>query len=155
MVIGQTDPPIEIDWHWSDRYLRGGPHFTAFDEGDEDSGDRISSPLVRPLAPAWKRVITGESFGWRYRRLRNRLQARSRRVARGALRRVRTTRTLLRGDQPGTLRERAYELATGRRRARSISPELRVPVGVRAIAVDGMTPALALDPFVIAARIAP
>jgi hypothetical protein len=155
VVIGQADPPIEIDWHWSDRYLRGGPHFTAFDEGDEESGDRISSPLVRPLAPAWKRIITGESFGWRYRRLRNRLQARSRRVARGALRRVRTTRTLLRGDQPGTLRERTYVLATGRRRARSIAPELRVPVGVRAIAVDGMTPALALDPFVIAARIAP
>jgi hypothetical protein len=155
VVIGQTDPPIEIDWHWSDRYLRGGPHFTAFDEGDEESGDRISSPLVRPLAPAWKRVITGESFGWRYRRLRNRLQARSRRLARGALRRMRTTRTLVRGDQPGTLLERARVLVTGRRRAGSIAPELRVPVGVRAIAVDGGTPALPLDPFAIAARIAP
>jgi hypothetical protein len=156
VVIGQTDPPIEIDWHWSDRYLRGGPHITAFDEGDEESDDRISSSLlVRPLAPAWKRIITGESFGWRYRSLRNRLHARGRRLARGALRGMRTTRTLLRGDQPGTLRERAYALATGRRRARSIAPELRVPVGVRAIAGDRIKPALALDPFAIAARIAP
>jgi hypothetical protein len=156
VVIGPTEPPIEIDWHWSDRYLRGGPHITAIDEGDDASGDRVSSALlIRPLAPAWKRIITGESFGWRYRSLRNRLHARSRRLGRGAVRRMRTTRTLLRGDQPGALREGAYVLVTGRRQPRSIAPELRVPVGVRAIAVDGMRPALALDPFAVAARIAP
>jgi hypothetical protein len=154
-VIGQAGPPIEMDWHWSDRYLDGGANITAFDAGDESGGRTSSGHLARPLAPAWKRIITGESFGWRYRRLRNRLQARSRRLARGALRRMRTTQTLLRSDQPGTLLERARVLATGRRRAGSIAPELRVPVGVRAIAVDGRTPALPLDPFAIAARIAP
>ena len=156
MVIGPTEPTIEIEWHWSDRYLGGGAHSTAFDEGDDESGDRISSMrLVRPSAPAWKRIITGESFGWRYRRTRSRLHARSRRLARDALRRMRTARTLLRGDQLGLRLARIRALATGRRRARSIAPELRVPVGVRAIAVDGGTPALALDPFAIAARIAP
>jgi hypothetical protein len=155
-VIGTTEPPIEIDWHWSDRYLRGGPHITAIDESDDASGDRVSSALrMRPLAPAWKRIITGESFGWRYRSLRNRLHARSRRLGRGAVRRMRTTRTLLRGDQPGTLPERARVLVTGRRHPYPIAPELRVPVGVRAIAVDGVRPALALDPFAMAARITP
>ncbi len=155
-MIGQAGPPIEMDWHWSDRYLDGGANITAFDEGDDESNGRTSSGhLVRPLAPAWKRIITGESFGWRYRRLRNRLQARSRRLARGALRRMRTTRTVLRGDQPGTLLESARVLVTGLRRVGSIAPELRVPVGVRAIAVDGRTSALPLDPFAIAARIAP
>ena len=156
MVIGPTEPTIEIEWHWSDRYLGGGAHSTAFDEGNDESGDRISSMrLVRPSAPAWKRIITGESFGWRYRGTRSRLHARSRRLARDALRRMRTARTLLRGDQPGLRLERIRALATGRRRARSIAPELRVPVGVRAIAVDGRPPGLALDPFAIAARIAP
>ena len=155
-MIGQSGPPIEIDWHWSDRYLGGGPNITAFDEGGDESGDRTSSaPLVRPLAPAWKRIITGESFGWRYRSLRNRLHARSRRLARGAMRRMRTARTLLRGAQPGTLLEGARALVTGRRSACSIAPELRVPVGVRAIPVNGVPSALALDPFAIAARIAP
>jgi hypothetical protein len=156
MLSGQASPLIEMDWHWSDRYLGGSPNITAFDEGENESGDRASSALPgRPLAPAWKRIIKGESFGWRYRSLRNRLHARSRRLARGAKRRMRTTRTLLRGGQPGSLLEGARALVTGRRRARSIAPELRVPVGVRAIAVDGMAPALALDPFAIAARIAP
>ena len=155
-MIGQSVPPIEIDWHWSDRYLGSGPNITAVDERSHESGDRTSSALlVRPLAPAWKRIITGESFGWRYRSLRNRLHARSRRLARGAMRRMRTTRALIRGAQPGTRLEGARALVTGRRRACSIAPELRVPVGVRAIAVDGVPPALALDPFAIAARIAP
>jgi hypothetical protein len=149
VVIGQAEIPIEIDWHWSDRYLGGDPHMTAFDEGDDESG------LVRPLAPPWKRIIRAESFGRRDRSLRNRLHARSRRLTHGALRRIRTTRTLLRGDQPGTLRARAQAVVTGRRRPRSIARELRVPVAVRAIAVDGTTPALALDPFAIAARIGP
>jgi Glycosyl transferase family 2 len=154
VIAGQAGPPVELDWHWSDRHLRGGAHTTVFDEGDDASGQGISSAhLVRPLAPAWKRIITGESLGWRYRSLRNRLYARSRRLGRGALRRVRTTRTLFRGDQP--LPERVRVLVTGRRQAYPIAPELRVPVGVRAIAVDGRTPALGLDPFAIAARIAP
>jgi Glycosyl transferase family 2 len=156
VIIDQAGAPIEIDWHWSDRYLGGGPSMTAFAEGADASGSRTSSaPLVRPLAPAWKRILTGESFGWRYRRTRSQLHARSRRVARDALRRLRIARTLVRGDKPGSLLERAGALVTGRRRACSIAPELRVPVGVRAIAVDGVRPALALDPFVIAARITP
>jgi hypothetical protein len=156
VITGQADPPIEIDWHCSDRHLSCGPGMTAFDGGADESGDRSGSArLVRPVAPAWKRILTGESFGWRYRRTRNRLQARSRRLARGALRRLRIARTLVRGDKPGHLLERARVLVTGRRRACSIAPELRVPVGVRAIAADGVTPVLALDPFVIAARIAP
>jgi Glycosyl transferase family 2 len=156
MLIGQAGPPIEIDWHWSDRHLGGGLNRTALDEGDDESGDRTSSALLlHPPAAAWKRIITGESFGWRYRSLRNRLHARSRRLARGAMRRMRTARTIVRAAQPETLLEGARALVTGRRRAGSIAPELRVPVGVRAIAVDGMTPVLALDPFAFAARIAP
>ena len=152
MIIGQADPPIEIDWHCSDRHLGCGHSMTAFDEGTDESGDRT---LARPLAPAWKRILTGESFGWRYRRTRNRLYARSRRLARDTLRSMRIARTLVRDDKPGPLLERAQALVTGRRRECSIAPELRVPVGLRTIAADAVTPALALDPFAIAARIAP
>ena len=153
MTTGQAGPPIEIDWHWSDRYLGGGHSMTAFDEGTDESGDRT---LARPLAPAWKRILTGESFGWRYRRTRNRMLARGRRLVRAALRRMQTARTLRRAyprDPPrDPPRERAHALPTRRRRARPIAPELRVPVGVRSIAVDGVAPALALDPFAIATR---
>jgi Glycosyl transferase family 2 len=152
VIIGQADPPIEIDWHCSDRHLGCGHSMAAFDEGTDESGDRT---LARPLAPAWKRILTGESFGWRYRRTRNRLHARSRRLARDTLRSIRIARTLVRDDKPGPLLERAQALVTGRRRECSIAPELRVPVGLRAIAADAVTPALALDPFAIAARIAP
>jgi hypothetical protein len=152
VIIGQADPPIEIDWHCSDRHLGCGHSMTAFDEGTDESGDRT---IARPLAPAWKRILTGESFGWRYRRTRNRLYARSRRLARDTLRSMRIARTLVRDDKPGPLLERAQALVTGRRRECSIAPELRVPVGLRAIAADAVTPALALDPFAIAARIAP
>jgi Glycosyl transferase family 2 len=152
VIIGQADPPIEIDWHCSDRHLGCGHSMTAFDEGTDESGDRT---IARPLAPAWKRILTGESFGWRYRRTRNRLYARSRRLARDTLRSMRIARTLVRGDKPGPLLERAQALVTGRRRECSIAPELRVPVGLRTIAADAVTPALALDPFAIAARIAP
>jgi hypothetical protein len=156
VISGQAGAPIEIDWHWSDRYLGGGSSMTAIDKGADASGDRPSSAhLMRPTTPTWKRIITGESFGWRYRRTRNRLYVRSRRIARGALRRMRIARTLVRGDKPRTLLKRARALVTGRRRACSIAPELRVPVAVRAIATDGVTPAVALDPFAIAARIAP
>jgi len=156
VITGQTGPPIEIDWHWSDRYLGGGPSMTGIDEGADASGDGTPSVLrVPPTAPAWKRIVTGDSLGWRYRRTRNRLQARSRRLARDALRSMRTARTLLRSDKLGRRLARVRGNVIGRRRARSIAPELRVPVGVRAIAVDDGPPALALDPFAIAARIAP
>jgi Glycosyl transferase family 2 len=150
VTTGQADPPIEMDWHHSDRHLGAGAgSAAAFDERPGESGDYTSTPLPsRPLPPLWKRVMTGQSFGWRYRGLRNRLLARGHRL-------VRAARKFLRGDQPGTLLGRAQALMTGRQRSRSIAPELRVPVGVRAIAVDGKTPALDLEPFAMAARIIP
>jgi hypothetical protein len=156
VTTGQASPPVEMDWHHSNRHLGAGAgNATTFDERPGES-DPTSAPLrARPLNPLWKRIMTGQSFGWRYRGLRNRLYARSRRLARSAARTMRSTRTLFRGDQPGTLPERARVLVTGRRHAYPIAPELRVPVGVRAIAVPGRTPALALDPFAMAARITP
>ena len=54
----------------------------------------------------------------------------------------------------GVLTRRARALAADRRRVREIATELRVPVGVRSVAVDGVTPPLALDPFAIATRTA-
>jgi hypothetical protein len=176
VITDQAGPPIEIDWHWSDRHLgRGVESRTAFDERLEESGDpTLAPPPPRPLDPLWRRIIAGQSFGWRYRRLRNRLRARGRRLALVARRRMLTKRRAQQRDpllqrprdplferprDPLRDRARAFTrharaLATRRRRVREIAPELRVPVGVRSIAIDGVTPRLALDPFAIATRTA-
>src|SRR5687768_13798634 len=94
MMIGQAGPPIEIDWHWSDRHLGlGVDSMAAFDERPDESGaPALALPPARPLDPLWKRIIAGQSFGWRYRRLRNRLRARGRRLTRAARRRTLTKR---------------------------------------------------------------
>jgi hypothetical protein len=174
VVIGQTDPPIEIDWHWSDRHLGlGVDSMAAIDERSAESGDPTLGSPPRPLDPLWKRIIAGQSLGWRYRRLRNRLRARGRRLARAARRRIRTRRRAQQRDpfehprdplferprdpfreRARALTRRRRALAAERRRVREIAPELRVPVGVRSVAVDGVTPPLALDPFAIATRTA-
>ena len=176
MITDQTGPPIEIDWHWSDRHLGlGVDSMAALDERSDESGDpNLALPPPRPLDPLWKRIIAGQSLGWRYRRLRNRLRARGRRLARAARRRMLTRRRAQQRDpllerprdplferprNPFRARARAFTrraraLETERRRVRQIAPELQVPVGVRAIAVDGVTPPLALDPFAIATRTA-
>jgi hypothetical protein len=177
VITDQAGPPIEIDWHWSDRHFGiGVDSSAAFDERPEESGGdpTLASAPPRPVDPLWKRIIAGQSLGWRYRRVRNRLRARGRRLARTARRKMLTKRRAQQRDpllqrprdplserprDPLRKRARAFTrhvraLATGRRRVREIAPELRVPVGVRSIAVDGVTPPLALDPFAIATRTA-
>jgi hypothetical protein len=178
VTTDQADRLIEIDWHWSDRHLGGVDSLAAFDEPSEEprdeSGDfTLAPPPSRSFDPLWKRVISGQSLGWRYRRLRNRLRARGRRLARAARRRMRHKRRaqqldpLLEPRDPvferprHPLRERARALArrprafvAGRRRVGPIAPELRLPVGVRSIAIDGVRPAIALEPFAFATRTA-
>jgi hypothetical protein len=157
VITDQTDPLIEIDWHFSDRH-RGASDgsVVALNERPGEFGNLTSGALLaRPLDPLWKRIITLRSFGWRYRSLRSRLRARSRKLARAALTRMRTVPALFHAHQGDPLLERVRTLATGRRRPRPIAPELRMPVGVRSIAIDGVTPALALDPFSFATRTAP
>ena len=156
MTTGQADPPIEIDWHFTDRHLGASDRgVTAVNEFPDEFGNGTSAPLLgRPADPLWKRIMTLQSFGWRYRSLRNRLRARGRQLARGALIRMRTARALLHGNPGDPLSERMRTLVTGRRRVRPIPPELRMPVGVRSRAINGVTPALALDPFAFASRTA-
>ena len=143
---------IVLDWHCSDRHLNGGSAGTSGLAGRPDKFSRLSS-ATRPPGPAWKRIVTGQSFAWRYRRARNRIRARRRRLTRAALRRLRTSPTLRRGHQHNSLLKRAHSFVTRRQRARFIAPELRVPVEVQAITVDRMQrPALDLGPFAIATR---
>ena len=92
VIIGQSDPPIVMDWHCSDRHLGAGAGGVAGNARSPDTGRRSSATLpARPLVPAWKRIVTGRSIGWRYRRARNRIRTRGRRLARAA-RSVRTAR---------------------------------------------------------------
>jgi Glycosyl transferase family 2 len=156
VITGQADPLVEIDWHFSDRHLGGSNRsVVAVNDRPGELGNLTSGALlVRPPEPLWKRIVTLQSFGWRYRSLRNRLRARSRQLARAALIRVRIARLLFHAQPGESLLERARTLITGRRRPRPIAPELRIPVGVRSIAIDGMKPALALEPFAFATRTA-
>ena len=74
VIIGQSDPPIVMDWHCSDRHLGAGAGGVAGNARSPDTGRRSSATLpARPLVPAWKRIVTGRSIGWRYRRARNRI----------------------------------------------------------------------------------
>ena len=63
MITDQTGPPIEIDWHWSDRHLGlGVDSMAALDERSDESGDpTLALPPPRPLDPLWKRIIAGQS----------------------------------------------------------------------------------------------
>ena len=143
---------IALDWHCSDRHLNSGSAGSSGFAGRSDKFSRPSS-ATRPPGPAWKRIVTGQSFGWRYRRARNRIRARRRRLTRAALRRLRTSPTLRRGYEHNSLPKRAHSFVTRRQRAPFIAPELRVPVEVQAITVDRMQrPALDLGPFAIATR---
>jgi Glycosyl transferase family 2 len=155
VITGQADPLMEIDWHFSDRHLGASVGSAAANESHSEFGYLTSAPpLTRAPDPLWKRIMTLQSFGWRYRSLRNRLRARGRNLARTALIRMRTARALLQAQPGDPLLERVRTLATGRRRPRPIAPELRMPVGVRSVAIDGVMPALALDPFAFATRTA-
>lgn len=156
MITGQADPLVEIDWHFSDRHLGGsnGSVVAVNDRSAEFGNVTSGALLVRPPQPLWKRLVTLQSFGWRYRSVRNRVRARSRQLARATLTRVRTARLLFHAQPGDPLLERVRTLITGRRRPRPIAPELRMPVGVRSIAIDGMKPTLALEPFAFATRTA-
>ncbi len=155
MITGQAGPPIEIDWHWSDRHLGRGPSMAALDERSDESGDPTSAPLpVHSIRLGSGSSPGSPSVGG--------IGARGTGCAPAA---VVSPVQLCEGcgrrglsfaaTSPVVRLERARALVTGRRRVRQIAPELRVPVGVRAIAVDGVTPPLALDPFAIATRTAP
>ena len=146
VITGRASPTREIDWHCSSRYLGG--------DRDEltDIDSRDATPAAtpqRPLDPIWKRIITGRSLGWRYRSLRNRLRARSRRLGRAAVRGFRSARALPRWQ----VLEGVNASARARRRpGQPIAQELRVPVAVRSVAANGAAPALELAPFAIGAR---
>jgi hypothetical protein len=153
LSTSRSGPPIVMDWHCSDRHLGGGAGSKAGFARRPDKGRPSSATVApRPLDPLWKRIITGQSIGWRYRRTRNRILARRRRLTRAALRRLRNSPTLRQGYQRNSRLERAHAFVTKRRRARPIPPELRLPVEVRAITVHRMRPALALGPFATATR---
>ena len=155
-LIGQSGPPIEIDWHWSDRYLGGGRHITAVDER--------SRRIRRPHFLALLRAPTCSGMEADHHRAVLRLAVPEPPEPAAAPEAVVSLVALCVGCGPrgpsfaATSPVRCSNVH-GRLRpdggVHSIAPELRVPVGVRAIAVDGVPPALALDPFAIAARIAP
>jgi hypothetical protein len=153
LTTSQSGPPIVMDWHCSDRHLGAGDG-SVVDFRRLPDNSRPSSVTVapRPLDPLWKRIVTGQSVGWRYRRTRNRIRARRRRLTRAALRSLRNSPTLRRGYQRDFRLERAHAFVTKGRRARPIPPELRLPVELRAITVNRMQSALALGPFATASR---
>ena len=131
----------------------------ALDERSDESADptlALQPPPYRPLDPLWKRIIDRAVL-----RLALPAHAESAAGPKPSSRSWRCTQDADRAGSPfrrparSRGLERARVLVSGRRRACSIAPELRVPVGVRAIAVDGVTPALALDPFAMAARFSP
>ncbi len=153
--IATDGPPIVMDWHCSDRHLPAADGSVSRFAGRPDNFSRLGPATrpPRPLSPVWKRIVTGQFIGWRYRRTRNRIRARSRRLTLAALRRVRTGFALRHGHKH-TFRLERHSFGSRRQRARPLAPELRVPVEVRAIAVDRMQPTPALGPFATATRTA-
>ena len=143
MIEDRAAGPIELAWHWSDRFLDLAGQREGTGPGAADANVRSTpSPVLGPL---WKRLATGRSFAWRLRSSRNRYRARGRRLARATVRVVRSARW--RGV--GTLLERAQASIAARQRVGPIASELRVPICVR-MADAGST--LSLDPLATAAR---
>jgi hypothetical protein len=153
LTTSQSGPPIVMDWHCSDRHLGAGDgSVVGFARLPDNSRPSSVTVAPRPLDPLLKRIVTGRSIGWRYRRTRNRIRARGRRLTRAVLRSLRNSPILRRGYQRDSRLERAHALVTKRRRARPIAAELRLPVELRAITVNRIQSALALGPFATATR---
>lgn len=143
-------------WHWSDRLVgRPAEHREVGEdardaEGATGLGQAFRGPERDELAPLWMRVITGQSFAWRYRRTRNRLRARRRRLARRLLRLIQLRRSIRRGSVRPRLRQRLGAAMAGRRPAPTIPEAVRVPLSVRwAGTLDG---AAAFEPLLAAGR---
>ncbi|HWI00285.1 MAG TPA: glycosyltransferase [Propionibacteriaceae bacterium] len=151
---GQSGPPLVMDWHLSDRYLNAGADGVPGLAQSSDALGRLSPATFasRPLVPVWKGIVSGQLIGRRYRRARDRILARSRRLARQALRSAQTARTLRHEQQRNVLLKRARAFVARRRHALRIAPELRVPVEVRAISLEPTQPALGLGPLANATR---
>ncbi|HWH99957.1 MAG TPA: hypothetical protein VNT27_06480, partial [Propionibacteriaceae bacterium] len=150
MIEDRAAGPVELAWHWSDRFFdpatkREGTGLGAAATNLNSTPAPVLDPLRKRLDPLWKRLATGRSFAWRLRSLRNRYRARGRRLLRVTVRVVRSARW--RGA--GTLLERAQASIAARQRVGPIASELRVPICVR-MADTGST--LNLDPFAMAAR---
>jgi hypothetical protein len=143
VIDDRASGPIELAWHWSDRYVDQAARREG--AGPGAVGTNVTSTSAPVLDPLWNRLVTGRSVAWRLRSLRNRYRARGRRLVRGTVRAVRSARW--RGL--GSLLEHAQASIAARQRVGPIASELRVPIGVR-MADAGS--ALNLDPFAMAAR---
>lgn len=110
-----------VRWHVSDVHVSG--HRAAATPEPTPSatipGTPTPAPTAQTLAPLWYRIVSGQAFGWRIRRVRNRIRWARRAMARRTLRWLRLHPEIAEAAHHGTLRHLVVTAVRERGRRRT------------------------------------